>query len=174
MHPVNLMVIDFLFLIIKGAQKRKNMLKYKYTYFVLKLYSGGLILKISMKIKKSLLMIIIVMLISIVSTGCSQPKNQNDEEINNKIAQLEESIKKLELEIDMLTKQKADLMLELDSIGVPNKIKYIKGYQGNMEIIKETTFKLMPTDTSEILASLEAGTIVEVLAIGEATTYDPC
>lgn len=125
------------------------------------------------KLNNLFFIIIMAISISIVFTACSQPKNQTNE-TNDKIAQLEENIKKLESEIETLTKQKADLMLELDSIGVPNKIKYVKGYQGKMKVIEETSFKLMPNDISEVLAKIKADTIVEVLAVAEVKTFDPC
>lgn len=125
------------------------------------------------KIKSLLSIIIMAVLISMIFTACSQPKTETGETKGN-IAQMEETIKKLESEIETLTKQKADLMLELDSIGVPNKIKYLKGYQGKMKVIEETSFKLMPNDISEVLTKIKAGTIVEVLAVAEVKTFDPC
>lgn len=92
----------------------------------------------------------------------------------NEIAVLGEKIISMESEMDLLAKEKAGLMLKVDSIGAPDKIKYIKGYQGKMMVTEKTTFKLMPTGASEILATLEAGTMVEVLAVGEITSFDPC
>ena len=92
----------------------------------------------------------------------------------NEITALGNKIISMESDMDLLAKEKADLMLKVDSIGVPDKIKYIKGYQGKMMVTEKTTFKLMPTGVSEILATLEAGIMVEVLAVGEITSFDPC
>lgn len=125
------------------------------------------------KHKCILITILITVFALFTSTGCSQ-SNIQIEELSKKIAESEEKIKALESEVDFLAKEKADLMLELDSIGAPNKIKYLKGYQGNVKIAEDTTFKLMPTGTSEILATLKAGTVVEALAVGTITTFDPC
>jgi hypothetical protein len=125
------------------------------------------------KHKYILLVILIALLTVLTATGCSQPKIQV-EELNRGMTESEKKIKALESEIDILTEQKSNLMLELYLIGVPDKIKYLKGYQGKVKIMEDTTFKLMPTGNSEILATLEAGTVVEALAVGEVTTYDPC
>jgi hypothetical protein len=125
------------------------------------------------KHKYMLITILITVLTLFTAAGCSQ-SNDQIQVLNNKISESEEKIKALESEIDQLTKEKADLMLELDSIGAPERIKYKKGYQGNVTLTEDTTFKLMPTGISEILATLKAGTVVEALAVAEVTTYDPC
>jgi len=126
-----------------------------------------------MKHKYALMTIFIAVFSLFILTGCSQSKTQL-EELGKAIIESEKKIKALESEMNILTDQNAKLILELDSIGAPAKIKYVKGYQGNVKIGEDTSFKLMPTGTSETLATLKAGTVVETLAVGEVTTFDPC